>query len=114
MNKRILLVGEDPVLLATRAFLLAEWSTEIASAKDAFTVLKAKSFDLLVIGQLVPGQITKKLIAEAKTLKPSPVILAIRFPDEDIDLGVETHTTDSGASPAWFRDCVARLIASDR
>ncbi len=35
----------------------------------------------------------------------------IRFPGEDIDFGVETHTTNAGDNPGWLRDCVARLIA---
>ncbi len=52
MKERILLVGEDPTLLV-RAFLLAEWSTEIANAKGALPAMQAQPFDVVIIGQLV-------------------------------------------------------------
>jgi hypothetical protein len=111
MKERILLVGEDPALLLTRAFLLAEWQTEIVNTKAALPAMQAKQFDIVIIGQLVSVIETKRLIAEAAKLNPAPSILVIRFIGEDIDFGVETHFANSEESPGWLQDCVARLLA---
>ncbi len=111
MTERILLVGEDPGLLATRAFLLAEWQTEITNTRAALPAMQAKLFDVVIIGQLVSVAEAKRLIAEALKLNPAPSILAVRFIGEAIDLGVETHFANSEESPGWLRDCVARLLA---
>ena len=111
MKERILLVGEDPALLATRAFLLAEWQTEIVNTKAALPAIQAKPFDIVIIGQLVSVVATKRLIAEARKLNPAPSILAVRFIGEDIDFEVETHFANSEESPGWLQDCVARLLA---
>jgi hypothetical protein len=111
MKERLLLVGEDPALLATRAFLLAEWQTEIVNTKAALPAMQAKQFDIVIIGQLVSVIETKRLIAEAGKLKPAPSILVIRFIGDDVDLGVETHFANSEESPRWPQDRVARLLA---
>ncbi|MGC1295322.1 MAG: hypothetical protein WA869_09785 [Alloacidobacterium sp.] len=111
MKERILLVGEDPALLATRAFLLAEWHTKISNTEAALPTMQAEPFDVVIIGQLVPVVETKRLIAEARKLNPAPSILLVRFIGDDIDFGVETHFANSEESPGWLQDCVARLLA---
>ena len=112
MKARILLVGEDSVLLSTRAMLLAEWDPEIVSTNRALSLILAQpSVDVLIIGQLVPEMAAKRLIAEARKAEPAPAIVAIRFPEDEVELGVETYISNSWESPSWLRDCVARLIA---
>jgi hypothetical protein len=104
MKERILLVGEDPPLLATRALLLAEWSTEIVNTKESSVAMRTQTFDVVIIGQLVPIAATKELIAESQELNPAPAILAIRFPGEEVDFCVETHTTGMHDHPGWLRE----------
>ena len=73
--------------------------------------MRTQTFDVVIIGQLVPIAAAKELIAGARQLNPAPAILAIRFPGEEVDFGVETHTTDMHDHPGWLRECVAGLIA---
>ncbi len=72
MKERILLVGEDPNLLATRAMLLAEWSTEISDARGALAAMQAELFDVVIIGQLVSVDETRRPIPEANKMNPAP------------------------------------------
>jgi hypothetical protein len=47
----------------------------------------------------------------AETMKPPALVIAIRFPEDDADLGVELHKTNLGTNPAWRRERVAFLLA---
>jgi DNA-binding NtrC family response regulator len=111
MNAKILLVGDDLVLLTTRAMLLAEWHTEIASSAASLHILSVKAFDLIIIGQLVPAETAMQLIEKSKSMNPVPSLMAIRFPGDEVD-GIVSYPTSSATSPRWFRDCVSRLLTS--
>ena len=110
MKERILLVGEDPTLLATRALLLSDWETETVHTFKAINRIESESFDLVVIGHTVPEVSARVLIWGAKELENPPEILAIRTSRGDDDLGVETHTSDLYESPAWLRERVSEML----
>lgn len=111
MKASILLVGDDGPLLKTRAMLLAQWHTEIASSSESLGVLSTKSFDVVIIGQLVPAEMAMRLIEMSKTLNPIPALVAIRYPGDGLN-GIESYSTSAAASPGWLRECVARLLTS--
>jgi DNA-binding NtrC family response regulator len=111
MNANILLVGDDLSLLTTRAMVLAQWRTEIASSSESLQILSVKPFDVVIIGQLVPAETAKQLIERSKSLDPMPSLLAIRFPGDELN-GIASYSTAAAISPGWLRDCVSRLLAN--
>ena len=113
MKERILLVGEDPLLLATRALLLSDWETETVHTFKAINRIESESFDLVVIGHTVPEVSARVLIWGAKELE-NPPEPAIRTSGGDDDLGVETHASDLYESPAWLRERVSEMLTHRR
>ena len=111
MKERILLVGEDPSLLATRALLLSDWETETVNASQGMKRIEAETFDLIIVGHTVPEISAKVLIGAAKDLESPPEVLVIRSFGENDDLGVQTHPSDLWESPAWLRKSVVALLA---
>lgn len=97
---RILLIGEDQNLLATRALLLSDWETETCRASEAKARLASRGFDALIIGQLVEEQSARNLIEVAK--QTGAKVLLIRYPDAMNSFDAETHTQDLNETPAWL------------
>jgi CheY-like chemotaxis protein len=110
MKERILLVGENSSLIATRALLLSDWETETVHAFQAMECIETQAFDLLIICQSVPDATAKNLIRAAKELKAPPEILLIRADRSDKDFGVEVHTQNLWESPAWLHMSAAELL----
>jgi DNA-binding NtrC family response regulator len=78
VKERIFLVGDDdPVLIKTRVCMLKDWQTTTANTREAEAGIKAKAFDLLIIGQTVPDEAAKNLIALANKLHPPATSLVI-------------------------------------
>jgi CheY-like chemotaxis protein len=112
MNKaRILLIGDHPTLLRSRALILKDWDTAAVDSGEALSTIHSGSFDIIVVGQTVSVGLATEIIAAAKAAEPAAQVIAIRFPDDESDLGVETHTTDLGVHPSWLRERVAFLLA---
>ena len=111
MKERILLIGEEPALLATRASLLSEWETTIAYSWEAIETLQEDRFDLVIISQSVPVERTQEFIRVASTLHATPQVLAIRYPGGRHDLGVETREVDLMEGPAWLGRRVAAMFS---
>lgn len=111
MKERILLVGEDPLLLATRALLLSDWETETSNSYDAMErIFHGERFDLVIIGHTIPHLGAHILIDRLRELAPSPEILVIRIAKGDDDLEVETHISDLYESPAWLGKRVSEIF----
>jgi CheY-like chemotaxis protein len=110
MKERILLVGEDSHLLATRALLLSDWEIETVNSYDAMDRIRAGAFDLVIVGHTIPELGAKMLIWRIKDLRPPPEILAIRIAVGDDDLEVETHISDLYESPGWLRKRVSEIL----
>jgi hypothetical protein len=111
MKAHILVVGEDPALLKSRALLLEDWETSIVSSLEAKAEVKAHDFDLILLCHTVAEKNARELIQEASLSRSTPIVLAIRFPGDDIDLGVETHTVNVYESPGWLPTRVSGLMA---
>jgi CheY-like chemotaxis protein len=110
MKERILLVGEDSNLIATRALLLSNWETETINAIQATEHIETHAFELLVICQTVSDMNARALIRAAKKLKVPPEILLIRADRSDDDFGVDVHSQDLWESPAWLRNSADELL----
>ena len=104
----ILIIGDDPVLLHTRAELLRDWQITTAPSRHAEEAMRARNYDLLILSQTVQQTRAKSLIAQALELQPNPRILAIRS-DEDRQLGSPTYQVDLN-NPGGLRSAVARLL----
>jgi len=110
MKARILIVGDDPVLLHTRAELLRDWQIVTASSRDASEAMHAQNYDLLIFSQTVQEKVVRNLIGQAHELDPAPRILAI-------DSGKERHFGSAMyqaelSNPGGLRLAVARMLDS--
>jgi hypothetical protein len=104
----ILIVGDDPVLLHTRAELLRDWQITTAHSRHAEEAMRARNYDLLILSQTVQEKRAKSLIAQAMELQPNPRILTIRSA-EDRQLGSPTYQVDL-SNPGGLRSAVARML----
>ncbi len=108
---RILLIGEYPPLLNTRALILKEWDCESASSHGALAALQTGLFDMIVIGQSVTDEKALEIVKAAQALDSIPQMIAVRLAHDGADLGIEIHTAKIGESPGWLRHRVAFLLA---
>jgi DNA-binding NtrC family response regulator len=108
MKALILIIGDDPVLLRTRAELLRDWQITTVSSRDAAEALRSRPYDLVILSQTVQEAQARSLIAQALELDPNPRILAIRSGD-DRQLGSLTYQVDLN-NPGGLRSAVARIL----
>jgi DNA-binding response OmpR family regulator len=108
VNARILIVGDDPVLLHTRAELLRDWQITTVCSRDAAEAMLAGKYDLLIFSQTVQETQARSLIARALGLHPNPRILTIRS-TEQRQLGSPTYQVDLN-NPGGLRSAVASLL----
>ena len=108
MKALILIVGDDPVLLRTRAELLRDWQITTVNSRDAGEALRSRHYDLVILSQTVHEKQARSLIAQAQELDPNPRILAIRSGD-DRQLGSPTYQVDLN-NPGGLRSAVARIL----
>jgi DNA-binding response OmpR family regulator len=109
VKERILIVGDDPVLLHTRAELLRDWQVATASSRGAREAMLARKYDLVIVSQTVNETQARSLIAQARELRPNPKILAIRSA-EDRQLESPTYQVDLN-NPGGLRSAVARILS---
>jgi len=107
----ILIIGDDPVLLHTRAELLRDWQITTVSSRDAGDAMRSRQYDLLIFSQTVKETMARSLIAQALELDPHPRILAIRS-GEDRKLESPTYQVDLN-NPGGLRSAVARILAHE-
>jgi hypothetical protein len=112
VKERIFIVGDDPVLLKTRRYLLADWQTTSASTRNAEKAIRAGTYDLLIFGQTVSNENAKRLIAlasELHSLSTSLVICSLH--EEERNFGSATYRVDLN-NPGGLRAAVAKLLDS--
>jgi len=70
MNQRILLVGDNPILMETRTRLLEPLETVGAKSSEAVAALLGQPFGVIIIGQTVSTAIAEELsdLAPAKRI----------------------------------------------
>ena len=110
MKASILIVGDDPVLLHTRAELLRDWQIVTVNSREAENALLARTYDLLIFSQTVQEKVVRGLIDQARQLHPESRILAIRS-GEERHLGSPTYQVELN-NPGGLRCAVARILDS--
>ena len=83
-SRRVLVVDDDPLVLASTAAMLEDFGhrvIEAGSARDALGVLRAGTpVDLVVTDQVMPGMTGLELATEVESLRPGlPILLASGF-----------------------------------
>jgi CheY-like chemotaxis protein len=106
----ILIVGDDPVLLHTRAELLRDWQIVTANSREAEKAILTRTYDLLIFSQTVQEKVVRGLIDRARQTYPESRILAIRS-GEERHVGLPTYQVELN-NPGGLRSAVARILDS--
>ena len=109
MVAAILIVGDDPVLLQTRADLLREWQVSTSTSQQAFQAIRASAFDLLIVCQTVSDNTAAQLIDKAREINPDVQALAIAQVHQERNLNVELFEVQLN-DPDRLRRIVTRLL----
>jgi hypothetical protein len=109
VNASILIVGDDPVLLHTRAELLRDWRIVGASSREAKEAVLAQAYDLLIFCQTVQEKEVRSLIDQALQVHPESRILTIRSADAWRHLGSPTYEVELN-NPGGLRSTVAKIL----
>jgi DNA-binding response OmpR family regulator len=104
----ILIVGDDPVLLRTRAELLRDWQITAVSSREAPEAMRARNYDLLILSQTVQELLARKLIAQARELVCHPRILTIST-GANQSFGLPAYQVDL-CNPGGLRSAVATML----
>jgi CheY-like chemotaxis protein len=116
---RVLCTGVDPVLVATRRFLLEKSGHTVVPATDEQSTMAAcqqNTFDVVVIGQMVGRTDKQRLMSLVRLHCPSAKVLELFERDigrvlEDADSWLEVPA----GVPKELADCVAALaLARDQ
>ena len=110
MTASILIVGDDPVLLHTRAELLRDWQIVTTSSWEAEKAILARTYDLLIFSQTVQEKVVRGLIDQARQLRPGSRMLAIRS-GEEWQAGLPTYQVELN-NPGGLRSAVAKILDS--
>jgi DNA-binding NtrC family response regulator len=106
----ILIVGDDPVLLHTRAELLRDWQIVTANSREAKEAILARTYDLLIFSQTVQEKVVRGLVDQARQLHPEPRILTIRSGGSR-QVGLPTYQVELN-NPGGLRSAVAKILES--
>jgi CheY-like chemotaxis protein len=109
MVAAILIVGDDPVLLQTRADLLREWRVYIATSNQAFQAVHSAAYDLLICCQAISDATAGQLIHNAREMNPYVLALAISQVGQKRNLNVELFEVQLTA-PDRLRRVVTHLL----
>jgi hypothetical protein len=111
IEKSILIVGEYPILLETRAEVLREWRTTKAYTHNALKRIRSARYDLILFCQTVPNESARYLIAQATELYNGIKVLSISEIDEERPLCPAGFTVEA-FNPRRLRDTVATLLSA--
>jgi DNA-binding response OmpR family regulator len=109
MAAAILIVGDDPMLLQTRAELLREWQVSTSTSQRAFQAVHAAAYNLLIICQTVSDTMAGQLIDKARQINPYVVALAISQIGQERTLKVELFEVQL-SDPGRLRLVVTDLL----
>jgi CheY-like chemotaxis protein len=111
VKAKILMVGDDPVLLSTRAELLRDWQITAVSSREAPEAMRAQNYDLLILSQTVREPLARKLIAQARELVCHPQELKILTISTGANqpLGLPAYQVDL-CNPGGLRSAVATIL----
>src|SRR5271156_5019557 len=107
----LLVVGDDPILLETRSYLLRDWQVSVSTSKMAIDAIRSKSYDLIILCQTIPDETAHALIGHAREMNPRVKSLAIHLPGQTRDVEAELYETQF-QNPGRLMSVVAHLLQS--
>lgn len=110
MKKWTLIVGNNPILLQTRAELIQEWQIVTASSRDAGEAITARAYDLLIFSQTVLEEAVNGLTSQAQARCPHLNVIAISRAEDEKRLASATYRVDL-RFPNGLRIAVSRLLS---
>src|SRR5580704_15142382 len=113
MTAAILIVGDDPALLGTRADLLKAWRVSTTSSRQAAEEIRSKAYDLIILCQTIPDEAAQTLIHLAREMNPAVRALAIHVSGHERNVDAELYEIQL-QNPGYFLDVVARLMQSSK
>ena len=113
MTAAILIVGDDPALLDTRADLLKAWQVSTTTSRYAVEEIGSKSYDLMIFCQTVSDETTQTLINQAREMNPTLKALAIHVSGQERDVDAELYEIQL-QNPGRLLSAVARLVQPSR
>jgi CheY-like chemotaxis protein len=108
MVAAILIVGDDSVLLQTRAALLREWQVSTSTSTQAFQATHT-AYDLLIFCQTVSDTTARQLIDKAREMNPYVKALAISHVGRKRNLNMERFEVQL-RDPDRLRRVVTQLL----
>lgn len=105
----ILMVGDEPLLLLTRADLLRDWHVSTVTSDRAIEAIRSAAYQLLIICQTIPDSIAQNLIDEAREMNPNVLVLAMAQVGQERNLDVELFEVQL-KNPDRLRQVVADLL----
>ena len=87
----IVIVGDDAVLLETRARLLRDWPVLVTTSKHAAKAIGSNTYDLMIFCQTISDETAQTLINQARELNPAVRALAIHMPGQERDVDAELY-----------------------
>src|ERR1700677_1916327 len=91
MTEAILIVGDDPALLETRADLLKAWQVSTTTSRHAVEEIRSKFYDLMIFCQTISDETAQTLINQARELNPTLKTLAIHLSGQERDVDAELY-----------------------
>jgi DNA-binding response OmpR family regulator len=109
MVAAILIVGDDALLLKTRADLLREWQVSTSTSQQAAQAIHGAAYDLVIICQTVSDAAAAQLIDKARKMNPYVLALALSQPGHERILPAELFEVQLG-DPGRLRRVVNHLL----
>ena len=103
MVAAILIVGDDPVLLQTRAGLLREWQVSTSTSQQAFQAIHTAAYALLIICQTVSDTTAGQLIDKDREMNSYVLAFAISQVGQQRNLSRTVRGSTEGPRP--FATC---------
>lgn len=108
LKARILLVGDDDILMETRKLLLSNWEVSTMKIRSALAAPPAEPFDLLILCQTVRTPDVERFLANRS--KYASEILVIRGPNDSDNFPALIHSIDLLQRPVELIDQVRGML----
>jgi DNA-binding response OmpR family regulator len=105
----ILIVGDDEMLLETRARLLRDWQVSVTTSRLAAESIESIAYDLIIFCQTVPDQAAQMLINQARELNPTVKTLALHVSGQEREIGADLYEIQL-QNPGRLLTVVDRLL----
>jgi DNA-binding NtrC family response regulator len=107
----ILIVGDDPILLETRAHLLKAWRVSTTNSKHAVEEIQSKFYDLIIFCQTISDETAQTLIEQAHELNPTVKTLVVHRSGLPRNVTADPYEIQL-QNPGRFISVVAGLLQS--